>query len=36
MRPQEHGSQQTKDLKAEEDWDYVVEDFIRLAERLGC
>ena len=35
-RPTEYGPGQTKDLKAEEDWDVVAEDFVDLARRMGC
>jgi len=35
-RPTEHGPDQTKDLKAESDWDYAVDSMEELAERLGC
>lgn len=35
-RPAEHGPEQRIDLDAEEDWDIVADDFIDLAERLGC
>lgn len=35
-RPQEYGPEQTRDLKAEEDWDHAAGDFVELAEQLGC
>lgn len=35
-RPAEHGAGQTKDLRAEEEWDAVGEDLVDLARRLGC
>ncbi len=35
-RPCEHGPGQTTDLAAEGDYDFVAEDFIDLARRLGC
>ena len=35
-RPTEYGPDQTKNLKAEHDFDYVAEDFIDLADQLGC
>ena len=35
-RPTEHGSQQTKDLTAESDWDVCANSFLELAEQLGC
>jgi 2-haloacid dehalogenase len=34
-RPTEHGSEQTSDLSATEDWDLVARDFIDLANQLG-
>ncbi|WP_447553553.1 haloacid dehalogenase type II [Vreelandella sp. EE22] len=34
-RPTEYGPEQSKDLEAEEDWDFVAEDFVALSERLG-
>ncbi len=34
-RPQEHGPEQTTDLRAESDWDVVASDFEDLAARLG-
>jgi 2-haloacid dehalogenase len=34
-RPTEHGPGQTKDLRAEQDWDVVARDFGELAEKLG-
>lgn len=35
-RPTEYGPNQTKDFKAEHDFDYVAEDFEDLAAQLGC
>ena len=35
-RPTEYGPNQTKDLKAESDWDIVVRNFGQLATRLGA
>ena len=35
-RPQEHGPGQTSDLAPEDDWDLVADDFIELADLLGC
>ena len=35
-RPTEHGPAQTTDLAADGPWDIVVEDFIGLADALGC
>ncbi|HET6159119.1 MAG TPA: haloacid dehalogenase type II [Dongiaceae bacterium] len=34
-RPTEHGPGQTKDLRAEQDWDLVAQDFRDLADQLG-
>lgn len=34
-RPTEYGPRQTKDFKAESDWDYVAQDFVDLAGKLG-
>ena len=34
-RPNEHGPGQTKDLKAEGNWDVVATDFIDLAAKMG-
>jgi 2-haloacid dehalogenase len=34
-RPTEYGPRQSRDFKAESDWDYVAEDFVDLAEKLG-
>ncbi|MEQ9333613.1 haloacid dehalogenase type II [Thalassobaculum sp.] len=36
LRPTEHGPGQAKDLKAEADWDQVVNGMDELADRLGC
>jgi 2-haloacid dehalogenase len=35
-RPNEHGPGQTKDLKAEGNWDVVATDFVDLAAKMGC
>jgi len=35
-RPTEYGPHQTKDLKAEREWDVVTDSFLGLAEALGC
>ncbi len=35
-RPTEYGPGQTTDLVAENDWDVVADDFIGLAQALGC
>ena len=35
-RPAEHGPGQTKDLGPEGAWDVVAQDFIDLADKLGC
>ena len=35
-RPEEHGPGQTRDLRAEDDFDVVADDFIGLAETLGA
>ncbi len=35
-RRTEHGPTQTTDLRPTRDWDVVAEDFIDLAEKLGC
>ncbi len=35
-RPMEHGPGQTKDLKAEGNWDVVATDFVDLAAKMGC
>ncbi len=34
-RPTEHGADQTTDLRPEQDWDVVAENFVALAEALG-
>jgi 2-haloacid dehalogenase len=36
LRPTEYGPNQKTDLKAEKDWDIVVNDFSGLADALGC
>jgi 2-haloacid dehalogenase len=36
LRPAEYGPNQETDLKAEKDWDIVVNDFSGLADALGC
>ena len=33
-RPAEHGPGQTTDLRAEQDWEWVADDFVQLAEKL--
>ena len=35
-RRTEHGPTQTTDLRPTRDWDVVAEDFIDLADQLGC
>jgi 2-haloacid dehalogenase len=35
-RPTEYGPSQKTDLKPEEDWDIIAEDFEALASALGC
>ena len=35
-RPTEHGPHQAADLKAEQDWDVVVDSFTGLASAMGC
>jgi 2-haloacid dehalogenase len=35
-RRSEHGPTQTTDLRPTRDWDVVAEDFVDLAEKLGC
>jgi 2-haloacid dehalogenase len=35
-RLDEYGPHQTQDFKAEEDWDFIAEDFVELAEKLVC
>jgi 2-haloacid dehalogenase len=35
-RQQEHGTAQTTDLRAEQDWDLVATDFVDLAMKLGA
>lgn len=35
-RPTEHGPGQTSDLKAEQDWDVVVDSLTEAADALGC
>ena len=36
LRPTEYGPNQKTDLKAEEDWDIAVNNFLELADALGC
>ncbi len=36
LRPTEQGPGQTKDTRAEEDWDQIVNGMDELADRLGC
>jgi 2-haloacid dehalogenase len=35
-RPTEHGPHQTTDLKADQAWDFIVDDLNQLATQLGC
>ncbi len=35
-RPTEYGENQTKDVQAEHDFDYIANDFEHLADQLGC
>jgi 2-haloacid dehalogenase len=35
-RPTEHGAGQTSDLRPEQDWDVIADDFNDLAARLGA
>jgi 2-haloacid dehalogenase len=35
-RPTEYGPRQSRDFKAESDWDYVAADFVDLARKLGA
>lgn len=35
-RPTEYGPHQSRDFKAEEDWDQVVDSMEELADRMGC
>lgn len=35
-RPTEHGNQQTKDLAPEQDWDFLAQDMLDLAQKLSC
>jgi len=35
-RPREYGPEQTSDLAADGDWDIIAEDFLELADKLGC
>ncbi len=35
-RPKEHGPNQTRDLKAEGDWDAVGNSIIKVAKKIGC
>ena len=35
-RPTEHGPGQTRDLKADSDWDVIASDFNDMADKLGC
>lgn len=35
-RPTEYGAAQTKDLKADSDWDVVADSMIEVADALGC
>jgi 2-haloacid dehalogenase len=35
-RPSEHGPKQTRDLKADRDWDVITDSFIGLATAMRC
>ena len=35
-RPTEHGPRQSRDFKADRDWDVVADSFVSLAEAMGC
>ncbi|EDP61435.1 haloacid dehalogenase, type II [alpha proteobacterium BAL199] len=35
-RPTEHGDKQSRDFRAEDDWDHAVNGMDELADRLGC
>jgi 2-haloacid dehalogenase len=35
-RPTEHGPRQSRDLKADRDWDVVADSFVSLAKAMGC
>ncbi|MEQ8399075.1 haloacid dehalogenase type II [Thalassobaculum sp.] len=35
-RPTEHGDKQSRDFRAEDDWDHAVNSMDELADRLGC
>lgn len=35
-RPTEHGARQTRDFRADQDWDQIVDGMDQLADRLGC
>jgi 2-haloacid dehalogenase len=35
-RPEEHGPHQSRDLKAEQDWDVACPSFTELADAMGC
>jgi len=36
LRPTEHGPNQTSDLRAEADWDFMARDLNDLATQLDC
>ena len=36
LRSKEHGNKQVSDLNPSQDWDYIVNDFHELADKLGC
>ena len=36
LRDTEHGPNQTQDLRPESDWDICAENFLELADKLGC
>ena len=35
-RPTEHGPRQSRDFKAEREWDVVADSFVSLAKAMGC
>jgi 2-haloacid dehalogenase len=36
VRPTEYGPHQTRDFKADRDWDVVADSFTGLAKAMGC
>ena len=36
LRPKEHGDKQSTDLKPSQDWDFIVDNFHELADKLKC